>query len=115
MSSTSVLSSAREEVPTNNYQLQSSVGLPGVTQHPYAHHITVPGSSLSLNRLNMAAQTIPGQVKLELAQHPGMFPQAYIIPNGHPGTEYVQAQQVAAGQVVGPATQVIPPPVRNFT
>lgn len=34
----------------------------------------------------------------QLAQHPGMFPQGYLLPNGHTATaEFVQAQ--AAAQV----------------
>jgi len=32
----------------------------------------------------------------QLAQHPGMFPQGYLLPNGHTTTDFVQAQAAAA-------------------
>ena len=36
----------------------------------------------------------------QLTQHAGMFPQGYILPNGHAATaDYVQAQAAAAAQV----------------
>lgn len=45
------------------------------------------------------APAVGGQLKLEHVPHPGIYPQAYIIPNGHPTTDFVQqAQQVAAAQ-----------------
>lgn len=91
------------------------LGIPAATVLPpqFNHTLPISATGLPVGRLPMTAQTIPGQVKLEsvsqIAQHPGMFPQAYIISNGHPGQEFVQAQQVA-GQVVGTAPQVVPPP-----
>ncbi|XP_039249560.1 uncharacterized protein LOC120327188 isoform X2 [Styela clava] len=123
VSSTSVVASAREEYTTaaqaTAYQIQipppAFGGIPGanIPSHQFPHGVPVPVSGYPINRLQMTAQTIPGQVKLESMaqlQHPGMFPQAYIIPNGHAAQEFVQAQQVATGQVVGSAAQVVPPP-----
>ncbi|XP_076801778.1 uncharacterized protein LOC143446149 isoform X2 [Clavelina lepadiformis] len=44
----------------------------------------------------------------QLPQHPGMFPQAYLLPNGHAtAAEFVQAQ-AAQGQTVGVPEGAIP-------
>lgn len=117
-----MVSSVKEEYPGSSQTATLQVLPPALGGAPGSVAPTAPytavqiAPNLGINRIPMTAQTIPGQMKLEQLQQlqnsgiqqiqtPGMFPQAYIMANGHT-QDYTQA-----AQVVGATGQIIPPPV----
>uniref|UniRef100_H2YWU7 Uncharacterized protein n=1 Tax=Ciona savignyi TaxID=51511 RepID=H2YWU7_CIOSA len=78
------MNSVKTEPPTSFMPQNPGITEPGVTPAP-----------------NMPQYVTPGMKEMpQLAQHHGMFPQAYLIPNGHASTaDYVQAQAQAQAAV----------------
>uniref|UniRef100_H2YWU6 Uncharacterized protein n=1 Tax=Ciona savignyi TaxID=51511 RepID=H2YWU6_CIOSA len=67
--------------------------------------ITSPASTSYMNSVKTEP---PTSFMPQLAQHHGMFPQAYLIPNGHASTaDYVQAQAQAQAAVAAAQGQAV--------
>lgn len=113
VSATAAVTSAKDEFPGSSqaaalHVLPPTLGVPGSVAQTAPYSAVQIAANLGINRIPMTAQAVTGQVKLDQLQQlqsPGMFPQAYIMANGH-AQEYTQA-----AQVVGAAGQIIPPPV----